>query len=316
MDIDRRKLIVGLAAASPLCVGLSGLSQGGTKAAAQPNRTLAAPTDNTIVRIVLHGLFLLEFKQNALFVTAPKVIGGGVGCLNTSGHIYRGGTRHNLSGDLSGPLDFTTALHGAKASPGFPMEMITFSKGNTGTGVGDISDIANVYQYRLILNFPLAIHKLRKGDASQFAPVGNNVAGKLSYQRFGNIYLSYCLEYSCYLPDIPKLPLNGSNTWQAALTLHFHAEPAQPESTVSDAISHVNSALCQTAAIFKTPSKFDLQIDPQSKPDPVPPEDPKIRGLQLVDELCLGEPEPVSSLGTGTTEGTNVANCVQLGITP
>jgi len=194
------------------------------------------------------------------------------------------------------------------------MEMVTFSKGST--KVGDIYDDTSYYQYRLILNFPLAIYPLRRGDARGFIPIKNNVGGKLSYQTNGNINLSYCFEYSCYLPDIPNLPLSGTNLWQPALTLHFHAEPIQPDSMDPDGINHFNAALCQTAKIFKTPGNFDLQVDPQSKPDFVAPEDPKIRGLGVVDELCLAEKEVLAGSTTGSDAGTNVANCVQLGVNP
>lgn len=259
------------------------------------------------IYILLQGLFFLEYKSNPnrLFVTAPIITGSGL-----RGHAYRMGNPDNVANLAKIPpntvIDWSGQLQGGWRNS-FPSEMHQFYKIESGTG--DITDDATQFAFRLILQYPVEIYALRKGDRTKMRFIPGVLQSSIDHHSSPfSISLVTCLEYQG-LSDP-----SGSGTNRC----HFYAE-----SYCAEDVSHVNSAYMQCGRLFS--GGFNLQLDedwgdpPKISAKGPAEDDPRLADLKGrdCDEDDLSE---FFALATNIkcppphVAGVNVANCGQFGV--
>jgi hypothetical protein len=105
------------------------------------------------------------------------------------------------------------------------------------------------------------------------------------------------------------LKIPAFDGWNPSVNYHFYMEP----DGVSD-ITHLNTALVEARDIFKSPTEFDLQLDPSAEGSPTPLEIEDLPpGVNPEDELGIEEPFPTK--GVSSTRPAQPPKAKQLGRT-
>lgn len=288
MTISRRKVIGGIAL-SPIWSAVSPLL---AHSQALPGAT---QKDICWVNILIHGLFLMEFKQNAIEITAPDILDHRY-CMLSNGFLTEFPSNKPLRMNFG-----TTSLAGL-----LPGKIISFEDypaipqfSKTQTGVGDL--VGQKYRLKIELPLPLEILPLRCGSLSDFSRgtesgrVRDSIisaCGKNSNDKFAMVT---CFRYL----------KENTNASPPVATHSFYAEHM-----LSPDASQTNQAYAATSQLFSNPGNFDLRIKvDQTKPlPPVYPDFHPGYGISSDDERSL--PEIVPKLPGSVVD---VGSCIQLG---
>lgn len=247
--------------------------------------------------ILLHGLFFLQYQDKNLIAMTPDYI--------DHEFLMRPQGQGTPFPPLPQDLDLTNLTGNTTTKMPFPPEMAQFDK-NT-TGVGDLVALSpKNYRCRIVMPWPIDIVILRaSGSLNDYHSLSTSNVGQ-----------------SIQSNPVKKLGI--------VTLLHF--ETSDPAFTTSYFAEHpmvtqardVNPALKASQILFANGSNFDLQLSecdwcphcqtPTICPDPDPlPKKIRDYGVIRDDEHSLGEVYRNEDCSTGA--GTDVANCVQFGVT-
>jgi|SRR5215469_2973338 len=241
---------------------------------------------NEIVHVLFNGLFFLEFKDNKLIATTPIVKHGKV-----SAHEYFLGVPSNRV-SWTTDIDLSGVLIGGSIQA-FPQAMPQFSAGATQVGGLNVKPAART----VTLPQPIAIFPLRVGNFKDFPGLPGHVFSNMETFANGQFSMVTCLRY--------ELPAANRKDWPAGPEnkCHFYAEPH-----CDPGDHHLAMALKASKAVFTNHKAFDLAVDPNAHPAPIPVVNPGLGfGLDQSDEESLSELNDCAG-------GTNPADCGQMGV--
>src|SRR5215813_12730958 len=203
---------------------------------------------NDIVHVLFNGLFFLEFKDNKLIATTPKVKHGKV-----SAHRYFLGIPNNRV-PWTTDIDLSGVLIGGSIQA-FPQAMPQFSAGATGVGGLNVKPAART----VTLPLPIKIFPLRVGKFKDFPGLPGHVLDNMETFANGKFSMVTCLRYQLPAANRKKWPGRKNNK------CHFYAEPP-----CDLGAEHLAMALDASKAIFTNQSAFDLTVDPNAQRPPIP----------------------------------------------